>query len=128
MGDQSRKPNDIANYSNAVKTNPAKATDVFQQAVLSAVHVVNQRKAVGQKNVIVAGLPASAETNASQDLDVNADAARHLLESELNVRVNIISCQRLGTQVPGTVRPQVSLSSTEDAMRVLFLAKHLRRS
>lgn len=130
VDDQQRKSSDTAtSYSNVVKSNRTKVSNAFQQAVISAVQVENQRKAVRQKNVIITGLPAVAETNASQEVDVDADSVLHLLQTELNVRVNVVNCQRLGNQMPGKIRPlRVSLANADDAERILFLAKRLRLS
>src|SRR5664279_930689 len=108
-------------YSNAVKRKPT-AMAAFHNAVAKAVHVENKTILNRSRNVVVSGLRIIEGLSDHEQVVT-------LCEHDLNIRPDIVSCKRLGRLIDGRIQPLlVSLSSSDNASRIIKRAKVLRES
>ena len=96
--------------------------DSFQNAVLSAVCVEQQKQESRAKNFVVSGLPVDPNDDVKKVVE-------QLCDKELNMQPCIRSCRKLGRRVEGKVQPiLVSLHTVDAAASVISKAKQLRKS
>jgi len=96
----------------------------LKEMVVNAIYQDNRSRERRAKSFIVSGLAADVQTGCS-----DAHCVMQLLESELDIKPNVVFCKRLGERLPGRVQPLlVMLSDASDAAWIIANAKKLRRS
>jgi hypothetical protein len=107
-------------YASVVAKSGTVLNKTFKNVVVSAVYRDLSDKERRARNVVVNGLPPSADDKA---------AFYNIIDTEFNKQPNIIRCRRLGKPQPGRIQPLlVVLSDSTIAGFLVDNAKQLRNS
>ena len=116
----SRPASQSASYSDVTARRPVPLSLAMKQAVVTAVYRDLQEKDRRARNVVISGLPTSAD---------DVSSVKRLLTDEFQQHFDVVKCRRLGRQQDGRIQPLlVTLGTESQATVVTRSARQLRQS